>query len=181
MFLTNCFKKISHGQKTVYYPLVLLSLFCRLSKRHQHSSTGKRVQTLHDSAVFVTSRRRLNFWVEGIIKLGSNFWQKKGSLVSGRPPSRAGVRAHPSVENFGSTSSCVFLSSRLQMPQSTWGWLSGTCVQYYLLSHSQALHKLCEYVGRSFTSRQQSQCSKLHLISHTMQIISLKRRKIDQP
>lgn len=46
--------------------------------------------------------------MEGIIELGSNFCRKKGSTLSSHPPSRAGVRAHPSVENFGSTSSSVF-------------------------------------------------------------------------
>lgn len=43
-------KKQQHTACEKYYPLVLLSPSCRLSKRHQHSSTGTHVQTLYDSA-----------------------------------------------------------------------------------------------------------------------------------
>lgn len=53
------------------------------------------------------------------MELGSNFSRKKGSSVSSCPLLRAGVRAHPSVENFGCHIQLCLLSCRLQMPQST--------------------------------------------------------------
>lgn len=54
------------------------------------------------------SRRRIKAWTFGwrrIRELGSNFRLRKGSSVSSCPPLKAGVRAHPSVVNFGSVSS----------------------------------------------------------------------------
>lgn len=61
--------------------------------------------TQHESA---TTDEGLNFWMEGIIELGSNFCRHKGSSVSSCPLSKAGVRAHPSVVNFGSMFGSVF-------------------------------------------------------------------------
>ena len=90
----------------------MLWLCCLLSVDYQRgisiAALGRHVQTLHVSAVLEPTNDCLNFWMEGIIELGSNFCRRKGSSVSSHPLSRAGVRAHPSVENFGSTSSSVF-------------------------------------------------------------------------
>lgn len=68
----------------------------------------KKKLKLCKTAVFRPTGEGLNFWMEGIIGLGSHIRSEKGSSVSSHPLLRAGVRAHPSAEDVGSTPSSVF-------------------------------------------------------------------------
>lgn len=110
---------------------------------------GRHVQTLHDSAVFVTNRRRPELLDGGDYRAGLKCLLEE-RLIGVKPSAVESRRESSSFcGEFWIHIQFCLLSSRLQMPPSTWGWLSGTWFQYSLPSLFQALHVLDVWMWNS--------------------------------
>ena len=122
--------------------LWLYLLFVDYQKGISIEALGRHVQTLHDSAVFVTNRRRPELLDGGDYRAGLKCLLEE-RLISVKPSAVESRRESSSFcGEFWIHIQFCLLSSRLQMSPSTWGWVSGTGFQYNLPSLFQALHVL---------------------------------------
>lgn len=116
--------------------------FCRLSKRHRRSSAGTACSNSARLCSFETNRRRPELLDGGDYRAGLKFLSEERLIGVKLSAVESPRKSSSFCGEFWIHMQFCLLSSRLQMPQSTWGWLSGTWFQYNLSSHIQALHVL---------------------------------------